>query len=183
MKKPPCILARNTDSYARYPFMIYQIQTKFRDDLAEGRAHTGTGIYHERRVFLSYLSGGSGGVLPEMPQGLRTDFCQGRPPSSGFRSLGFRHDGWEPFPRIYASFPCGGGFCGALPRLWIPGQYGSWRPISPLLLEKTPLLRSKCFLHRIQKLPLSQTNCAGHSYIGWKKRRNMPSASCAVVLR
>ena len=40
-------------TYSRYPFMIYQIQTKFRD---EARPRRGTdprpGIHHEGRLFL-----------------------------------------------------------------------------------------------------------------------------------
>ena len=50
-------LARNEAlSYTKYPFMIYQIQTKIRDEPRSGRPNPCQRVYHERRIFLPYVA-------------------------------------------------------------------------------------------------------------------------------
>ena len=78
---------------ARYPFMIYQIQTKFRDE-----ARPCAGIHDEGRIFFSYFPAGPGTLLRALPPRLRAHFCPGRPAGGGFRCIGFRYDGRQPFP-------------------------------------------------------------------------------------
>lgn len=50
-------------SYTKYPFMIYQIQTKFRDEPRSRRPHSGQGVYDEGCLFLPHLPGGSRKLL------------------------------------------------------------------------------------------------------------------------
>ena len=51
-------------SYTKYPFMIYQIQTKFRDEArAQSRLDSCSGVYYERRILFSYKSGRFRGLL------------------------------------------------------------------------------------------------------------------------
>ena len=51
-------------SHNKYPFMIYQIQTKFRDEARpRGGLIRGTGVHNERRLFLPHQPGRSGSLL------------------------------------------------------------------------------------------------------------------------
>ena len=84
---------------ARYPFMIYQIQTKFRD---EARPRGGLILckeeYGKAIDKAVYFPAGPGTLLRALPPRLRAHFCPGRPAGGGFRCIGFRHDGRQPFP-------------------------------------------------------------------------------------
>ena len=53
-------------SYAKYPFMIYQIQTKFRDEARPRQADPGERVYNEGCLLIPYFSGGPRGILSEV---------------------------------------------------------------------------------------------------------------------
>ena len=80
-------------SYSRYPFMIYQIQTKFRDGgQAPGRPHPCT-EFTMKDAILSHLAAGPGAILRALLQCLRAYLCPHRDSRSSLGRLRFRHDG------------------------------------------------------------------------------------------
>ncbi len=86
-------------TYSRYPFMIYQIQTKFRD---EARPRAGLIRVREFTMKDAYSFHTSQEDLESYyarcSAGLSAHFCPGRYPGGGLRGFGFRHDGRKPVP-------------------------------------------------------------------------------------
>ena len=84
-------------SYTKYPFMIYQIQTKFRDE-ARPRA----GLIRVREFTMkdaySYQPGRSGAVLREMPRSIRAHLRACRRAGGGICQIRFRYDGRKHLP-------------------------------------------------------------------------------------
>ena len=112
------------DSYTQYPFMIYQIQTKFRD---EPRCRGGLIRVREFTMKDAYSFHTSQEDLARYYDICYEAYNCIRPRGlAGSRGRGFgqRHDGRQSFARIHAAHARGRGHHRALPRLRLPRQHG-----------------------------------------------------------
>ena len=91
-------------SYTKYPFMIYQIQTKFRD---EARPRAGLIRVREFTMKDAYSFHTSQEDLEQYydkcHKAYETNLCKSRNPGGCFGSFRFRYDGRKCFPRVHAS--------------------------------------------------------------------------------